>query len=657
MGKFRNTTLYGYGKRLDIDLSTGSIVKSDIDPTFAQEFVGGMGFSCKILFDEVGTGIDPLSPDNIVVIANGTLTGTNAPCAARTEVTTKHPMTGNIGTGNTGGSWGTMLKRAGFDLIIIRKKAEKPVYLWIEDGKCELRDASHLWGKDIYETSGILEKELKPSNPSQVKVMAIGTAGENMVRFACAINEYYHCAARNGAGAVMGSKNLKAIAVYGTGALNPARPEEFSAAVKEARQRLKEREKAQSLWGQQRDYTLEMLKTGCLPGKNFQTGIMPNWEETRTLAVHRKYTTGEQLGTCHACPISCFLGAEIKEGKYAGTTVSRGTHPGVVFDFGAKCGIESLPAIWTCKQLTHKLGMDYPSASGTIAFAMELYQRGIITKKDTDGLELKWGDEDLVIELLHKMAKREGFGNLLAEGSARMAKKIGKGAEKYVMATKGIEMMSHDPRTGSRGYCFGDMTNPRGGDNVKNTHFAADKYVPNWWLDKFDMFDEVKEKAYCVPPEQTASTWAGKPMMTKWFEDLSSLQNALGICIYPAGLSLALGPTHFARLYSAFTGFDTTPREIMHLAEKVFAIFKAYAIREGFARKADSFPDRFYEEPLPEGPTKGAMLSRKEMDKLLDEYYVLRGYDKESGIPTREKFLELGLGDVADELARLGKLP
>ncbi|MFC1980649.1 aldehyde ferredoxin oxidoreductase family protein [Chloroflexota bacterium] len=652
----KGTVPHGYGKRLDIDLSTGKIIKSDIDPGFAREFVGGMGFSCKLLYDEVGPDVDPLSPDNVIIIANGTLTGTNAPCAARVEITTKHPLTGHIGTGNTGGSWGTALRRAGFDLLVIRGEAEKPVYLWIDDDVCEIRDACHLWGKDTYETSGILEHDLSPSAPSQVKVLAIGPAGENLVRYACPINEYYHCAARNGAGAVMGSKKLKAIAVRGTGAVKAARPEEFKKAVREARGRLGEREKARSLWGrEQRDYTIEQLERGSLPGKNFQTGVMPNWMETRVLAKQLEYVSGE-LGTCHACPMSCFKGAEVKEGKYAGVKVSRGAHPGVVSDFGAKCAIDNVPAIWKCKQLCHQLGMDYGTVAGILSFAMELFQRGIITEKDTDGLDLSWGNEDAIIPILHKIASRDGFGDLLAEGGVRAAERIGKGAGKYVMAVKGMEMMAQEPRTAKRGFCFGDLTNPRGGDNLKGTHSGADRYEPRWWVDQFDMFEDVKKKAYGEFTEEISDTWEGKPMMTKWFEDLYSIGNALGICIFPIGFSLALGPTHFSRLFSAFTGWDTTPQDIMKLGEKVFTVLKAYIIREGLTRKDDTWPDRFYTEPLPEGPTKGAVLSREEMDKLLDEYYELRGWDKRTGLPSKDKLVELGLGDIAKELASMGKI-
>ncbi|MFC2019122.1 aldehyde ferredoxin oxidoreductase family protein [Chloroflexota bacterium] len=647
----------GYGKRLDIDLSTGKIIKTHIDPKFAREYIGGMGFSCKILYDEVGPDVDPFSPDNLVIIGNGTLTGTNALCAGRTEITTKHPLTGHLGTGNTGGSWGIALKRAGFDLVIIRGKAENPVYLWIDDDKCELRDASHLWGKNTYEASSILEQDLNPSAPSQVKTLIIGPAGENLVRYACTINDYYHCAARNGAGAVMGSKKLKAIAVCGTGAIKPARPREFQKAVREARQRFNEYDKLiNSYWGMERaEYVNTLGDSGTHGGRNFQTAVTPHWARIRGLASTGKYMTGAS-SACHACPAPCHRIAEVKEGKYAGVKVSRFGHGGVIHDFGAKCAIDNLPAIWKCKQLCHQLGMDYATVAGVVAFAMELFQRAIITEKDTDGLELSWGNEDVVIQILHKIAFREGCGNLLAEGSMRMARKIGKEAEKYVMATKGMEMMAMDPRSAHRGRCFGELTNPRGGDNLKSSHVAPDQYEPLWWVDKFDMFEDVKKKAYCVPPEKTSSTWEGKPAMVKWLEDLYSMANALGICIFPVARSV-MGPTHLSRLFSSFTGWETTPQDITKLGERVFTLLKAYTTRQGLSRKDDRYPDRFYTEQLSDGHRKGTVLSMEETDKVLDEYYELRDWDKSTGLPTEEKLIDLGLGEIAKELVRLGKLP
>ncbi|MFC1871106.1 aldehyde ferredoxin oxidoreductase family protein [Chloroflexota bacterium] len=640
--------MYGYGRIMDVDLAAGKIIQRDINPEFARKFVGGMGFSCKILYDEVGADVDPLSPDNIVVFANGPLTGTAAPCSGRTEITTKSPLTGSIGTGNTGGVWGATLKHAGIDVIIIRNQAAEPVYLWIDDGIAEIRDARHLCGKEPQVTSGTLKKELEASSPSRVSVLAIGPAGENLVRYACPVNDDHHVAGRGGIGAVMGIKKLKAIAVRGTGTVNTARPGEFREAVAEARGRLKTAQEATSFPGP-RDRRSVEVERGCLPGKNFQTGFLPQWLETHGRDVAIKYITGEE-GTCYACPMSCFSRAEVNEGKYAGLKLTRGAAPGVVFDFGAKCAIDSLPAIWKCKELCQHLGIDYASASGVISFAMELFQRGIITTKDTDGLDLGWGNDDAVVQMIEKIAFREGFGDILAEGSRRAAAIIGKGAEHYVMTVKGMEMMEEDPRSARRGWIFGDLTNPRGGDNVKSTHFGADWYNPKWWADEFDIFEDVKQAVYSLPPEEVASTWEGKPVLCKWFEDLYSALNALGVCFFPSGFALAIGPTHLSKLYSACTGQDTSPQGIMKLGERIFTLLKAYTMRQGMTRQDDTWPDRFYTEPLPEGPAKGAVLDRDTMNKLLDEYYILRGWDTESGLPGRERLIQLGLSDVAREV-------
>ncbi|MFC2059825.1 aldehyde ferredoxin oxidoreductase family protein [Chloroflexota bacterium] len=648
--------LYGYGKILNVDLSTGDIVKKDIDPKFAREFIGGMGFSCKILYDEVGPDVDPLGPDNIVIFANGPLNGTHAPCSGRTEITTKSPLTGRIGTGNTGGVWGARLKHAGYDVIIVRKQAAKPVYLWIDDDKVELREASHLWGQDTWITSDMIRQELDPSLTAMISVLAIGPAGENLVKYACPLNDYYHVASRSNAGAVMGAKKFKAIAVRGTGAVKISRPEEFKEAAREARERTLAADEATRMPGAALESRKLALKRGQLPGKNFQTGVLPQWLETRGQDVAQKYVTKKE-GTCYACPIPCFNLVEVKEGKYAGVKENRGLMPGVVNDWGAKCAIDNLPAIWRCKELCQHLGMDYVGASGSIAFAMELFQRGIITTKDTDGLDLSWGNEDAIIELIKKIAAREGFGAVLAEGSGSAAARIGKGSERYVMTIKGSEIMSPDFRASSKGWIFGYLTNPRGGDNVKNTHFHADRYSSNWWADEIDMFDDVKAKIYSMPPDEVADTWEGKALMCRWFEDLYSLANALGLCFFPAGFRLALGPTHYSKMFSACTGWDTTPQEMMKLGEKIFTLLKAYTIRDGLTRKDDTYPERFFTEPLPEGPAKGAMLDRDAVEQRLDEYYDLRGWDKKTGLPTREKLTELGLGDVADNLLALGKLP
>jgi aldehyde:ferredoxin oxidoreductase len=648
--------VHGYGKILDIDLSTGRFSQKEIDPQFARQYLGGMGFSSRILYDEVGTGVDPLSSDNILIFANGPLTGTQAPSTGRTEITTKSPLTGIVGSGNTGGVWGAKLKHAGFDLIVVRGKADRPVYLWVDDEKVELKKAGHLWGKAIHQTTGMIREELDPSSASTIAVLAIGPAGENLVRFACSINDYHHAAARCGAGAVMGAKNLKAIAVRGSGSVSLARPEEFREVVKKVRERVLAAEAASRMPGAPPEARQRNFEKGCLPGKNYQTGVLPRWIETRGRDVAMKAFVKKE-GTCYACPTSCFNMVEVKEGKYAGLQLSRATMPGFVQDWGAKCAIDNMPAIWKCKESCTELGLDYASAAGVIAFAMELFQRGILTGKDTDGLDLSWGNEDSVIALIQKIASREGFGDVLAEGSVRAAAKIGKGAERYVMATKGMEMMQSDPRSSLRGWIFGQFTNPRGGDNVKSTHCYADRYNPNWWIDQYDMPEEVKKKIYSMPPQEVGETWEGKPLMCRWFEDMYSAANALGLCFFNVGFRMVLGPEYLSGLYSACTGLETSSEEMIELGERVFTLLKAYNVRQGVTRKDDTVPDRFFEEPQPDGPAQGAILSRANMDALLDEYYGLRGWDPKTGMPGHKKLVELGLPDIADELLKLGKIP
>ena len=642
-----------YGTILDVDLSSRKIARRDIGPEFARKYVGGMGFSNKILYDEVGPDVDPLGPENIVIFAPGTFAGSNMTQTCRTEITTKHPQTGSIGTGNTGGFWGLQLKRAGVDVLVVRNQSEKPVYLWIDDDKVEIRDASRLWGKDVYETTRILENE----SSRKVPVIAIGQAGENLVPYACSITTYHHGANRNGAGAVMGSKKLKAVAVWGTRAPRPARPEAFQAALTAMREREEVSRNAMRMPGSFTgggDAVRRYVEGGGLRAKNYQAGFLPNFVETRGPEMARKYATEER--SCHACPANCFEIGEVKEGKYAGTWVARPTFAGVNISFGGLCAIDNIPAIMKCKELCQRFGMDYVGACGVLAFAMELYQRGIITKGDTDGLDLSWGNDDSAVELLRKIAYREGFGDVLAGGCVKAAETIGRGSKQYAMTWKGVEPMCGDPRSHQKIAVLCDMTNPRGGDNIKGGHNAQDPdiYDPNWWVDKFDLPDEVKRKVFKTSPEEISSTWDGKALYCKYLQDLYQLQNALGV-----GQSgrLSIGPTYLSRLYSAYTGFDTTPEGMWQIGERVFNLFKAYAVRQGQSRKDDNVPDRFYDEPLPDGPCKGAVLSRTTIDKVLDEYYEARGWDKQSGLPTAWKLNELGLGDIASDLSKLGKLP
>lgn len=661
---------YGYiGKILDVNLYTKQEVKKELDVEVARKFLGGLGLGSKILYDEVGPNVDPLSPDNIIIIATGPLTGTSAPTSGRTEIITKSPLTGIIGVGNFGGSFGVKLKRAGFDAVIIRNEGDRPVYLWIEDGHAELHNAEHLWGKDTWETADALKEELG----NDISVLSIGQAGENLVKFACPVIDYHHAPGRSQAGCVMGAKKLKAIAVRGTKGVAIADPEKFREAVMEVAERIASYpERGERLKTGSNFLVKGAAESGILPARNFQTGVLSPDSEVWNLpkSVEDHLMMGPEY--CYHCSMAqyygCNLMTNIKTGRYAGPSIGGVGFSLVGWEWGAKCEIKSFPAMWKCRELCQRYGMDQV---GPIPFAMELFQRGIITKEDTDGLELEWGNELAVMEMLRRIAYRDGLGDILAEGSARAAKKIKVGADKYALTIKGMEMIYIDPRKGPPASNLGNLVGPRG-DDLQTTHglnetfpewakragWGKDEYL-RWFVNWVDMFEDVKRRIFGVPPRPDAleaHAVEGKAELTKWYGELSSVYNSLGLCLFAVNCFSAIGPTHFAKLYSSCTGWHTTPLEIMKAGERIFNLMKAYAVREGFTRKDDDWPARFYEEPLFEGPAKGSTLFKDKISSLLDEYYELMGWEKDTGLPTREKLVDLGLEEVSEELERMGKL-
>ncbi|MDP2855530.1 MAG: aldehyde ferredoxin oxidoreductase C-terminal domain-containing protein, partial [bacterium] len=383
----------------------------------------------------------------------------------------------------------------------------------------------------------------------------------------------------------------------------------------------------------------------------------PDFAKTRGMEALLKHKVHPK-GGCYGCPMACFNMVEVNEGKYAGLKVSSGTFVSSVLEFGGKCAIDNLPAIWNCKEITHRLGMDYGSASGSIALAMELNQRGIITKEDADYLDLSWGNEETVVKMLHKIAYREGFGAVFADGNVTAAERIGKGARDYVMTIKGLDMMWADPRSCTRAFSFSYLTSPRGGDNVKTNHsLRADIPDAGWPIEKWDMDPEIKRRAYgSTPFKADAMKMEGKGILNKWFDDATTVTNLLVTCFFPTVSLLAIGPTHWAKLLSACTGRDISGDELMAVGDKVFTLQRAYLARAGITRKDDDWPERFYREALPEGPAKGARLTREMTNKYLDEYYEARGWDKATGLPGKKKLVAVGLKDVANDLARRGKL-
>lgn len=648
------------GYYLEINLSSAEVKEVPLNPQLAKKFIGGTGLATKILYDEVSSEIDPFDEKNILIITAGPLVGTGAPMACRVDLVTKSPLTGLIGCSNAGGFWAAHLKQAGFDMMILRGESKKPVYIWINDGDVEIRDAEHLWGRlDAMNTID----EIKKETYKEASVMAVGPAGENMVRYACIIVDHYHAAGRSGCGAILGKKKVKAIAVYGTRSVTVARPNEFSEIRKKTLERIIQ-DPSYKTWSNYASLPVSRgsLTKGNLPGKNWQTAVLDNWAETRTLEAVLPYITPKnqtnlrEIG-CAYCPVQCFHQVEVKNGRFKGLKIASGTFVMPIIEFGAKCAINDLPAIWKCKELCHKFGLDMASAACAIAFAMELYQQGVISEEDTGGLKLSWSDEEAVFEMLHKIAYREDIGHLLAEGVSMAADKIGGQAKKFALTLKKMEIMGADPRVGGVAWNLGTLINPRGGDNVRTTHFGiemksfckdVDDSTLIAWL---DMPSDVKKRIFGEPPSINEYTFEGKALMVKWYSNLTTIINALGICIF-ASVSLdALGPTHYAELYSAATGVDVNPHELMKASERIFTLQRMYNAREGLNRSDDEWPTRFY-EPLPDGPSKATALSRKKVSEALDEIYELMGWSKEYGRPTEEKIKELELDEEATSLIK-----
>lgn len=658
------------GKILEINLSEKHVVAVDVDEEIIRDFIGGTGLGAKILYDEIGPNVDPLSPDNIVIIATGPLSGTSAPANGRTEAITKSPLTGIIGRGNFGGWWGPRLRRAGFQAVVVRGEADRPVYLWINEDRVEVRSAEHLWSKDTWETADALKGELG----NEISVLSIGQAGENLVRFACPVADYDHAPGRSHTGYVMGAKKLKAIAVRGTREVPIANPKRFKEAVKDAVERVVSYPERGLRMSTGSNYLVrDAAKFEIVPARNFQTGVLPpdsdSWDLPESAQKHLIVEKGYYGYHCpYAKYYGCDLIAVVKEGPYAGLKVGGicFSYPG--WEWGAKCGIKSFPAMWKCREICNRHGMDQATP---IPFAMELFEKAIITKEDTDGLELSWGNESAIQQMIGKIARREGFGEVLAEGSVRAAHKIGKGAEKYALTIKGMEILATDPRTATWGANLGNLTCLRGGDDLDTTHGMYDEGMPGWareagwseeeylrWLvDWLDMPQEVKEQIFGSPPSiefLRLDKLEGKAALVKWHGDYTATYNSLGLCLMPTNYSHAMGPTHFAELYSACTGLDITASEIMKKGEKIFNLMKAYIVREGLTRTDDDWPERFYQEPWPTGPLKGRVASKENINRVLDEYYELRGWDNKKGVPTKKKLVELGLDYVADELSTLG---
>lgn len=625
--------MYGWmGNVLWVNLSSEKIVKKPLDEKMAHDFLGGRGFNSKALFDNVGAKTDPLSPENVLCFGVGPLTGIPFPNNGRIQVSALSPLSGIIGDGSAGGFFPASLKFAGYDQIVVTGKADKPKYLLIDDNHTELRGAEDLWGRNVWETTDILQEE----HGDDFCVAAIGQAGEHLVRFASVMFDKYSSAAR-GSGAVAGSKNLKAIAVRGTKEVKIARPKEFEAMVEESKEFFlnDELQKEIATYGSH----LGMIR--WWPGyKYFKKRLAPD-EVPPPLRPEswKKYEVGRIK--CYGCVVPCKNVYKIPDEKY-GNEIGKGLQFETIYCLGTNCGIIDPVTIMIMGNLADKYGMDAIALGNAIAFAKQLYELGIITKEHTGGLSLEWDAKDDQIRLIHQIAMREGFGNIVAEGMYYIAKRFGEKAMEYCYHVKGLcRGPSNDmpPLWG-----LGNATSTRGADHLRGRTLAIS---PN---DKH-IFSKLIQAGY-LPRDPV-------PLLII-AENASTLADSLGCCkgsVVTWSSTIPLVYKHplwdgAAKLLTVVTGVEFSVRVIVDCLERIYTVERALLIKRGIKRKHDRLPLHPSVSKTPEGKNLQA-----EHEKLLTEYYALRGWDPRSGIPTRENLERLGLKYVADELESHGPYP
>lgn len=603
-----------HGRILRVNLTTGRVTTETVPEKLARDYIGGRGWAIRYLYDEVDPQVDPLSPENKLIFVTGPLTATPAPTGNRYMVVTKSPLTGALAHSNSGGDFPTWMKRTGFDMFIFEGRAEKPVYLWVNEDQVEIRSAEHLWGKDVPTTTDLVLAETDP----KAKVACIGPAGENLALMAAIMNDKHRAAARSGVGAVMGSKNLKAVVVQGR--KNPAMFDEEGMrelSVRLAKQVGADMKAGSSLREYGTAYVPQVTNTlGILPTYNWQQGTYEYTSEIDGIRLKEKYL--KRAKPCYRCPIACGRDTEIPDGKYKGK--GEGPEYETIASLGSACGIKDLAQLTKANYWCNELGLDTISTGMTIAAAMEMYERGYLSEEEI-GMPLRFGDGDALIEMVQKIAYRDGFGDVLAMGSYRMAEKYGH-PEIAVTARK-QEFPGYDPR-GSQGMGLLYATSNKGASHMEG--------------------DVAYEEVFGVPVKIDPLKAEGKGPLVKRFQDAFALIDSAGLCVFLAVRYVftkeeMIFPTVLAELMRLTTGMDYTPEEVLKAGERVYNLERLFLIEAGTGGHDDTLPPRMLHEPLPDGPAKGRVV---ELDKMLVEYYAARGWD-EQGNPTPEKLAELGL--------------
>ena len=617
---------YGYlGRILRVNLSKDKLSIEYPDEIFYRRYLGGEGFVAYYLLKELKPGIDPLGPENKLIFAAGPVTGVPIAGNSRNSIGAKSPLTGGFGESEVGGYWGAELKHAGFDAVIIEGKASSPVYLWIHNGEAEIRDASHIWGLETGDAQRVIREEL---NDNLVRVALIGPGGENLVRYACIMVDLKDAAGRTGMGAVMGSKNLKAVAVRGSGRIEVSDKRILTELSKHLIQKVKDMRLCEYGTGSLFE---EYAASGNLPIRNFRDGEFQN--AAALSAKNVKATVRVGMEGCYACPIRCKKIVKIDE-PFTVDPAYGGPEYEALASLGSNCGVDDLKAVCKANEICNRFSIDVISAGVSIAFAMECYENGLISDKETGGLKLKFGNAEALVRMVEMIGRREGLGDLLAEGVKRASEKIGKDSERFAMHVKGQEIPMHEPRF-KKALGVGYAVSPTGADHMHNFHdtFLTPNSQELSVLAELGILEPIPLEKLCP----------GKIRALIYAVDWRVLDNCLLLCSF-----VPWDYVQKTSIVRAVTGWNTTAWELMKTGERVTTMARVFNIREGFGRKDDWLPERFF-NPRISGVLSDTAIDPEEFREAIDTYYKMMGWD-ENGVPTREKLEELDIGWVASLL-------
>jgi len=621
------------GKILRVDLTRASITVEEFDQEFYRLYPGGKALAAFLLLREIKPRVDPLGPDNVLVLVNGLITGAPLSTATRFTAAAKSPLTGGYGESEAGGFWGPELKLAGFEAIVITGCAQEPVYLWVKDAQARIRDARHLWGQEPAQAQSAIRQEL---GDKLIRVLQIGAGGENKVRFAALTNDLRHFNGRTGMGAVMGSKNLKAIAVRGTGRyLDLAHdPQALAELGRTLAKRVKEHPQSWDLQDKGTPGLVSGLNAaGIFPTRNFRQGAFEGVDKLKWEMYQKELLTARR--SCYACAVRCKREVAIdgRASEYGGPEYE------AIGGFGANCGIDDLQAVAKANELCGRHTLDAISTSATVAFAMECFEHGLIGLKDTDGVELRFGNVQAMLWLVDKIAHRQGLGNLMAEGSRRAAEVIGGDAHLFAMQVKGQELPMHDPR-GKVGVGFSYAISETGAEHLSAYHDTA---IANPNSVTFKGAAPLGISEALPPRELSSKKVAAYALLENW----SSLGKVVGFCYFGPAPRSFISIDETVSAVRAATGWDVSLEDLLRIGERATNLARVFNIREGFSRKDDTLPDRLF-APLENGALAGVALPRAEFEQAMTELYVVKGWDPDTARPTRQRLAALGIEWAAD---------